>query len=225
MRNYIMKSYIRIYAILMLFVSTVLLNGCQDDFLSITPKDRITEEQVWTDANLVKLYVNDLYKAIPHGLNRHMWNKLTDEAYGNGDWLEGEVTADDIGNYGEEFNYLDYYQEAYQYIRRYNVFMHNIESTPLDEEEKVSLVAEVKFLRAFTYANLLWRYGGVPIVEEVYALDDTHEFSRSSYQETFDYINKQLDEALPDLADKYEPGDTDYGRATRHAAMALRSRV
>src|SRR5699024_667902 len=52
-----------------------------------------------------------------------------------------------------------------------------------------------------------------------------HEFSRASYQETFDYINKQLDEAIPNLAEKYEPGGSNYGRATKHAAMALRSRV
>lgn len=220
-----MKNSTRIYLILPILVTVFILGSCKDNYLSITPQDRITEEQVWTDGNLVKLYVNDLYKAIPHGLNRHMWNKITDEAYGNGDWLEGEVTADDIGNYGESFNYLDYYQEAYQYIRRYNVFMSKIDSTPLDEEEKTSLTAEVKFLRAFTYANLLWRYGGVPIVEEVYALGDTHEFSRSSYQETFGYINEQLDEAIPNLAEKYEPGGSNYGRATKHAAMALRSRV
>ncbi|MDR8393343.1 RagB/SusD family nutrient uptake outer membrane protein [Aliifodinibius sp. S!AR15-10] len=221
-----MRKYIRIFTASVVLTCTIWLSGCQDNFLSITPQDRITENQVWTDANLVKLYVNDLYKGIPHGLNRHMWNKLTDEAYGNGDWLEGEVGADDIGNYGEDFNYLDYYQEAFQYIRRYNVFMSNIDSAPLSDAEKASLTAEVKFLRAYTYANLLWRYGGVPIVEEVYELDGAdNEFSRASYQETFNHIITLLDEAMPELAEKYETSDSNYGRATKHAAMALKSRV
>lgn len=206
-------------------LSTVLIVGCKNDFLSITPQDRITESQVWSDANLVVLYVNDLYKAIPHGFNRHMWTKLTDEAYGDGNWMEGEAGADDISDYGEEFNYLDYYTYAYQHIRRFNVFMNNIESAPVDESEKANLIAQVKFLRAFTYANLLWRYGGVPVVEEVYTLGNHHEFHRSTYRETFDYINTQLDEAVPDLAEKYDPGDPNYGRATKYAAMALRSRL
>ncbi len=221
-----MGNYIRTSTALLLLLSAVLISGCQDNFLSITPQDRITENQVWQDEKLVNLYVNDLYKAIPHGFNTHMWNKLTDEAYGNGDWLEGEVAADNIGNYGEGFNYLDYYEHAYQYIRRYNVFMENIDSSPLSNAEKASLTAEVKFLRAFTYANLLWRYGGVPIVEEVYQLENTdNEFSRASYQETFDHINTLLDEAIPDLATKYEPSDSNFGRATEHAAMALKSRL
>lgn len=225
-----MKFFTKIQ-ILFVLISAILINGCRDNFLSITPQDRITENQIWSDAKLVKLYVNDLYNAIPGGFNTHMWSKLTDEAYGNGAWLTGEVTADDIANYGEDFNYLSYYSYAYKYIRRFNIFMNHIDSAPLKESVKTNLIAQVKFLRAFTYANLLWRYGGgkigvgVPIVKKVYSLDDEHEFHRSSYQETFDYIVNQLNEAIPGLVQTYDPADPEFGRATKDAAMALKSRL
>ncbi|MCB0644611.1 MAG: RagB/SusD family nutrient uptake outer membrane protein, partial [Phaeodactylibacter sp.] len=210
---------------MLLLAGIFLLAGCKKDFLEITPTDRIISEQVWSDANLIELYVNKLYQGLPHGFERHLWSKYCDEAYGDDTWLMGNWNADNITGFGQNSNWIDYFSQGYKYIRECNIFFEEISEAETSDERKVELSAEVRFIRAYVYANLLWRYGGVPIVEEVYELTDEVKFSRNSYDEVLDYIIAELDKAMPDLAAKYEPGDGNFGRATQHAALALKSRL
>lgn len=199
--------------------------GCNDNFLDITPLDRIVDEQVWQDENLVTLYVNGLYDGVPHGFTTNSWSKYTDEAYGDNTWLMGAWNPDNITGYAADANYIDYYKRAYQYIRRCNIFLEEIGTSSVPEANRAALTAQVKFNRAFIYANLLWRYGGMPIVEHIYDLQDREKISRNSYQQVLDYIVKNLDEAIPGLPEKYAPGNASFGRATKHAALALKSRL
>ena len=211
-----------IIALLVLLLS---LYSCNKDYLDITPLDRIVADQVWEDENLIQLYVNGLYDGIPHGFNNHLWSKYSDEAFGDNTWLTGTWNPDNITSYGAASGYIDYYARAYQYVRRCNLFFNKIENAPVSESLKTSLSAQVKFVRAFIYANLLWRYGGMPIVETVFSLGDEALFPRDSYQAVLEYIVKNLDEAIPGLPDKYSHTDSNFGRATKHAALALKSRV
>jgi len=41
--------------------------ACKKNVLDISPQDRISEDAVWSDENLIKAYENELYNAIPHG--------------------------------------------------------------------------------------------------------------------------------------------------------------
>ncbi|MCW0481320.1 RagB/SusD family nutrient uptake outer membrane protein [Gaoshiqia sediminis] len=212
------------YIVVLLF-SLVGFSSCNKDYLDITPSDRVVSDQVWNDANLVKLYVNGLYAGIPHGFDTHLWSKYTDEAYGDNTWLMGTWTADNITSFGASSNYIDYFKRAYQYIRSCNIYFNEIDNSPVSDNDKAALSAQVHFIRAFIYANLLWRYGGMPIVEEIYDLGDEVKFGRNSYQEVLDYIIQEIDAAIPHLPEKYGYTESNFGRATQHAAIALKSRV
>src|SRR5690606_7467692 len=102
-----------------------------------------------------------------------------------------------------------------------------METTNLDFAAKPRLVAEAKFLRAFIYFELFKRHGGVPIVAQAYDLSDAEsvEFERNTVDEVVAFIEKDLAEAMPELAERYASTDANYGRATQDAALALRSRV
>ncbi|WP_207424342.1 RagB/SusD family nutrient uptake outer membrane protein [Desertivirga brevis] len=208
-----------------ILAGALLTAGCNKDYLDITPTDRFVSEIAWSDANLVELYVNGMYQAIPHGFETHMWSKYTDEAYGDDTWLLGTWNPDNISNYGQASNWIDYYTRAYQFIRRANIFLAEVGNSPVTEARKKQLTAEVKFVRAFIYANLIWRYGSVPVVEDTYDLTDKVTFTKKPYDEVVTYLTADLDAAIPDLPTKYNPGDAAFGRATKHAAMALKSRV
>jgi hypothetical protein len=97
----------------------------------------------------------------------------------------------------------------------------------LDFTDKKRLVAEAKFLRAFIYFNLIERFGGVPIVTETYDKEDASSitFKRNTFDECVAFVQKNIDEALPDLATKYASTDANYGRATKDASYALLSRL
>src|SRR5690606_10134857 len=83
---------------------------------------------------------------------------------------------------------------------------------------------EVRFLRAFFYAELIKRYGGVPIVEGTFDLDtDAGTVSRNTLDECVQYVLDECDSAAQVLPPTYGSGD--LGRATQGAALALKSRM
>lgn len=215
---------------MILFVSL----SCDNNILDIPPQDRIAEDAVWGDENLIKAYHNELYNAIPHGFYLHMQSKYTDEAYNSAPCCGADLfrrntyTPDNIsGVGGGDFwgSYMYYWNRGYQYIRKINVFLEKMAENKVDFAEKNRLIAEARFLRAFAYFELAKRHGGVPIVTKTYALGDTETFSNNTFDEVVAFIEKELNEAATDLPAKYASTSANFGRATQDACLALRSRL
>lgn len=202
-----------------------LISSCKKNVLDITPLDRVSEEAVWNDESLTRAYQNGLYNGLPQGFARHMISKFSDEAFGEDLFQTGTYTPDNIVGYTGDFNYVYYYDRAYQYIRKCNVFLEKADATPLLAADKVKLKAEVMYLRAFMYFELIKRYGGVPLVAEAYDLGDSVSFKRNTFEECINFIAKNLDDAYAALPAKYTPTDANFGRATQDACLALRSRL
>ena len=201
-----------------------MISSCED-VLDLKPSDKLSETAVWEDKALIELYVNATYNAIPHGFNQHMWSSLADETYNihNGNSytvLRGELTSDNVGSVSGVF---DYWKSAYSSIRNINIFFSKIDNSPVDEATKKRFKGEMRFINAFIYANLIWRYGGVPVITDVFELGGEYSVSRKTYDECVTFIINQLDEAISLLPAK-QPA-SQLGRATGHAAMALKSRV
>lgn len=79
--------------------------------------------------------------------------------------------------------------------------------------------AESRFMRAFFYFNLVRAFGGMPIVDHKLAQDEKAPV-RSSMAETYDFIRKDLEYAIPLLPSKAQAGTKWFGRATSGAAKA-----
>ena len=86
---------------------------------------------------------------------------------------------------------------------------------------------EARFLRAFYHFELMKRYGGIPVMDRTYSLkDDYAGLSRRPLKDVIDFIAGECKELAGDdgLPVSYEE-NLDYGRITKGAALALRSRV
>ncbi|REL38055.1 RagB/SusD family nutrient uptake outer membrane protein [Rhodohalobacter sp. SW132] len=209
------------------------LISCEMDVLDISPQDRVSEDAVWEDPNLITAYHNELYNAIPHGFYLHMYSKYTDEAYNSAPCCGADIFArntfdpDNISQVGEgDFwgGYMYYWDRGYEYIRKINVFLEKAEED-LGLENQDRMVAEAHFLRAFTYFELIKRFGGVPIVTQTYQLGDEVEFVRDSFEEGVQFIEDELALAMANLSQSYPSTSSEYGRATVDASQALLSRV
>lgn len=214
-----------------IFLSCV---SCSDDILDITPKDRISEEAVWEDENLIKAYHNELYNCILHGFKIHMPSKATDEVVNNMDWTIGivplgNVNADNVTTLADTDwtggGNLYYWDTGYRYMRKINIFLEEMSDENISFADKSRLVAEAKFLRAYTYFLLIERFGGVPIVTDTYELGAKTSVERNTFEECVDFIEKDLREAMPDLPERYEASDGNFGRATQDVCQALLSRT
>lgn len=137
------------------------------------------------------------------------------------------------------FSYYDW-NTYYGAIRMCLLYLNNIGSTPADasnftEPTRKLRIAEAKWLEAFFYAELCKEFGGLPLVKTVYDPTADLALPRSTYDETVNYIVGLCDEAAAGLQDAYGTSGssnpngvqaaTDFGRATKGAALALKARV
>lgn len=212
--------------LILLLLMAFTLNAC-DDVLDVTPNE-IKGADLWKEEALVRAYLSSTYaRTFQQGLYRNTQiGHATDELHSiKGSVFykiiqEGDLTPDNINNINE---YLNNWQNAYEVIRDANVFLERIEEVPEINEDKEEMRGEMKFIRAFNYAQLIWRYGGVPIIENVFELDEDFAVERKSYDECVEYIVSELDEAIGLLPDQQTGGD--LGKASADAARALKSRV
>lgn len=86
--------------------------------------------------------------------------------------------------------------------------------------EKNTLISEVKTMRAISYYMLMDSYGDVPL-DTLYG--DFSSRPRSSRTEVFNFIEKELKKAIPNL--NAASGITTYGRPNKQTANALLAKL
>jgi hypothetical protein len=94
----------------------------------------------------------------------------------------------------------------------------------VDPEVKKRMEGQALFLRALFYYNLVFYYGGVPLILKTPNLEKQKDISRSSVDEVVDQMIDDLDNATNKLPISYSSSD-DIGRATKGAALALKART
>ena len=207
--------------------------SCKKDFLNIAPLDRYSDEQVWKDPALAQTFVNNIYLGVPHGFSNIMMSSMVDETSYNADFGSSNVTKSlltpsDIGIFAPSFWTANrqrgvQWNTVYKFVRAANLFFEKIEGATFSDADKIRMKGEVYFLRAYLYHNLVSMYGGVPIIKKTFGLNDDFFVSRNSFEECINFIVSDLDEAAKLLPD--EQTGVNKGRATKGAALALKSRV
>lgn len=212
-----------------LMILTVALSSCEQ-ILDREPLDQISDAQVWNDPALIEAYLYQSYANVPFhasqkqsqagGLDVILPVTVADEGFSKKSHEKGAKTwkknlLDEEGKLFEYWGYTD--------IRRANEFFELIETSEIDRKEL--FIAEMRFIRAFTYFEMVKRYGGIPLILEAQDVQaDSAELyvSRNSEKEVYDFISSELNEIM-DILPEVHPGG--FGRATRFAAAALNSRT
>ncbi len=152
-------------------------------------------------------------------------------------WVLGNVASDDTDKGGESGSDQLYaqqvqlfnipadndatrfaYQVSYVGVRRANLVLENIVDIPMDENLKTRFLAEVKFLRAWYYFNLVRAFGDVPLV--LTSELESYDLERAPKADVWAQIIKDLTEAEAVLPEATEYAAADHGRATKGAAQA-----
>lgn len=201
------------------------LTSC--DYLDIVPDERAQESDTWKTPDAIKGYLYSCYGYIPD-------NRTQGDSY----WHYTELTAV-IKEGMTFFKYGTYspanlgfthttWADVWNGIHQCYMFqeaMKQAVNVDIDENTRNMYIAESNFLIAYFHFLSLRSYGPTMIIRELLdqgtPIDALPE--RSSYDEVVEFINQKLDEAIPYLPN-VQTGD-DYGRATRLAAFALKSRV
>ena len=141
------------------------LSSC-DDFLTEDLKGDYNSTNILSNEEQAQLAVNAIYNAAAYSINL---------------WKFGDVASDDAvkgGNDGDqaEIGYIDdftvqsdngviaeFWQNTYETISRANNVIDGIKNTPMDATKKEQMIAEAKFLRAYSYFQLVNIFGEVPL--------------------------------------------------------------
>ena len=204
-----MKKRFILYAI---FVST-LLGSCKQDFLDTDPATEFSDNTVWTDPALVGTFINQIYFRLDEPLTDGRFKaNLVDEGHYRGNaaslnFNKSLMTPD--GLMGWTVSRYRSWADMYKTIRFCNIFFSKVDEVPFIEDNvdgkstKDRMSGEVHFLRAFTYHNLVSIYGGVPIITEVYGLEDEFLKERDTYAACVDFMVSELDKAAALLPEKH----------------------
>ena len=207
-------------------IAVLFINSCNDDFVNTQPLDQLSQSSVWTDGSLAEAFVSEIYAGLGNGgFDEQMLASLTDETMFTHPGRNITTITESRSNPADPgwINGTLSWGNMYLRIRAANLALSNLEAPQFNNPTLVDrLKGEAKFMRAYYYQQLLRYFGGVPIVDKPYNLSDTDFLSaRNTYEECVNFIVKDCDEAAALLDGKTLVA----GRATKAAALALKSRV
>ncbi|MFA6127505.1 MAG: RagB/SusD family nutrient uptake outer membrane protein [Bacteroidales bacterium] len=220
-----MKMKIKnISAILMIGASLTMLNACKD-FLTEDLKGSFSSATFYQNDKQAVQALNGVYHAI------------TFCTFNNAIWVFGDIASDDAvkgGNPGDqaEITYIDeftadanngiisnYWRFAYEAIARANNVITSVPGVPMDEAQKNRIIGEAKFIRAYTYFNLVNVFGKVPLKLLPQLTFETIHVPLSEIADIYQQIEQDLTDAAAVLPVSYN--SPDIGRVTRGAALAM----
>mgnify|MGYP002624458814 FL=1 len=220
-----------------LILAALGLVACNDGFLDKTPLNKLSEDAVFNSDALAESYVNALYTVLPDPYQEGNIGCITDEGYfryggtSTRYIASGYMDPDNVmymKEGGQAHNtrttILNIWNRTYEWIYRMNYFLSYIDEqgSAMSESAKARLTGEVYFLRAWSYFLLIQRYGGVPVIQKAYSLDDDFGVTRDTFDDCVDFILSDLDNAYRLLPDK---SSCVKGRVNKDTVLALRSRL
>ncbi|MDD2612743.1 MAG: RagB/SusD family nutrient uptake outer membrane protein, partial [Bacteroidales bacterium] len=211
-----MKNRIYFFAMV---ASCSMLSSC-NDFLNEELKGEYTAENYYTTKESATMAVNAIYNSL----------------YGSTLWIFGDVASDDAvkgGNAGDQadINFINdfsastdngvlntFWQSTYETISRANNVIYYVSPMSFDQTVRDRLVGEAKFLRAYSYFNLVNIFGKVPLKVEPQLTSATIHVGLSEVSAIYDQIEEDLTDAIEVLPASY---DSETGRVTKGAAYGL----
>ncbi len=202
------------------------------DFLDEDPNNIYTDEQVFSDINMVNSVLANFY-------GRVNWGPSLDDNGGHAHTDEAAFSSGGIRDYR---TYADDWWRIYDYglIRDINVFLQGLRSdaanhnSDLTEDVKKRLEGEARFIRAYTYFNMAKCLGGVSIVgDEIYSYNASTnvmdlQVARSTEADTYNYIISECSEIAKLLeASTYNTPDKNIhaSHANKWVALSLKARA
>ncbi len=205
-----------------LILTALFLGGCNDAFLDRPPLDSLGDETFWVEEEPVKAAAVACYDFINKG------NTLDNEYFSDNNLYFSNTDGNEnvSAGYHNSFDPImeNFWASGYGAIRRCNTFLANYEKGTYDPDLKERLAAEVRFLRAYYYSQLITVFGDVQFVLKPLSPGDPEVYgTRQSKDDILEFVLTEFDEAAKILPVSYEAEDR--GRATKGAAYAMEARV
>jgi len=231
-----MKKYI-----LISWFFLITMTACNDDLLDTVPQTSIPEEIAYNTPGKVLAQVNNLYKQLQnpsfYGGRFIIFNEQRADEFGQNDgnaatgsavWNQNVASTNDFVN--------NVWSAGYTAINASNILISKLNGTTVVSDAlSKNYIAEAKFVRALSYFSLIQTYSkpynldknglGLPLRILPITSSGNNDLARSTIEEIYIQILKDLDEAEMDLPIEYSSPLLNVSRAKKSTAIALKTRV
>lgn len=216
------------YFISLYFIGMMVgISSCYE--MDVFPQDQLGPSNFWQTEKDINMGIAGVYSKMKGGYMD--WNCY---------WLEG-LTDNGYCQHESQKTFLNMqtgileattggpvsgiYSGSYSGIAACNNFLKNFQkaksNAKLSEEKANAYEAEIRFLRAFCYFNLVSHYGDVPLYKEAIESVEKSKVKQSPASEVYGFISEDIDFAITYLSD-----DTyGSGHAVKTSALGLKARV
>ena len=204
-----------------------------NDFLDPDPTDRLSEKLFWQNEESTDLYLNSFYPYLSsYGnfgtsqfnnglLTEGMTDKLKYGSYSAGVGNANRIVFNPYFVTADQSQGLVIWTTSYERIRRVNEFLSSMSKySTYNEDTNKRYEAQIRFIRAFLYYQLLLRTNTVIIYDK---LPDGNSKPLSPESDCWDFVEQDLDYAIQNLPVQWDA--TRSGRITKGAALAMKSRA
>ena len=233
-------SYIYISAAISIAFTLSSCNG----FLDREEDSFIDKTATFDSYNRTKEYLTYAYSLLPEGLNRFSREALLASATDDAEFAieSADIQQFNNGSWNALNNPDGMWNRYFSGISKCCTLLENtdhvnLDISRLDPGKQVEYAnslkdirmwrAEARFLRAYFHFELLKRYGPIPIVTSTLSINGNYENTpRPTMKEVVDFIAKECDIAADTLElTPWRNVNDAFGRATKGAALALKSRL
>ncbi len=225
---------------------SLLFVSCDKDFLDTKLNTQQTPETIITSAGSLTGFAWAFYTPLRDGfteIDNNVFATVSDEAQNNlptnnalyfNQGLISETINPESSIYKSYYdgiraanNFIDYSVNSDQLIL---IGKDPIADAPAIANDKQNIIwfkAESHIAKAYYYAELIKRYGGVPIVTETLQKSGAISIPKSTYEEVVEYIIKEIDDNKANLQVNWKTSafGANDGRFTLGAALAIKARV
>ena len=217
-----MKKHIRN----IIFLGLALSGGACENYLDYDPKEmyQIAASSYFKKESDYKAALVGVYDPLQWMyLNILVGDIASDNSLSGGESATDVLGLQEIDDYRHNPKnnvLLDIWKRLYEGINRANYMEEH--KNKLDFPSKKQVYAEVYFLRAYYYFELVKFFGGVPLfTKKRLTATDSGTLKRAAASEVYAQIEKDLKNAIKDLP----ATQNEKGRVTRSAAQALLGKV
>ncbi len=223
------KNILKCCAVALVLASSV---SCTD-LLDMTPTNLVSDKTMWEKTETAEWAVNSLYTYVYSvianqsvvGLTESLtdmmkygsynYNSLafvpSEFAYGEDHTIKATYVNAYMGYWGTRYSQITKINEAYSNLKKYG---------KMSDTDKTRLEAEIRFMRAYVYFDLVKRYKEVIIYDE--NMDAiVKDKALSTEEQAWDFIQADFDFA----ADKLPVKEDAKGRLDMGAAYAMLTRT
>lgn len=195
----------------------LMLHACSKK-LDLAPESQLSDANFWKSTNDLVLACNYLYSYLP-GIESNSSAIWSDDGYANAPNTISDGSRTVPSTSGDWSN-------RYALIRACNNILEKSVNVPGDANIIRRYKGEAWFFRAMAYAELVKRFGDVPLILRTFDVNDTlTQAYRTSRLQVIEIIYQDLDSAIAVLPKASNLSAAEYGRITSNAALALKAKV